>query len=119
MALEAYAKTLYAPLVFGDLSLVTIVITASGRDAARSSPDTTVGAGASGAYVCTMPQGQLAPILGFAGCVNAGTTTDGDRATISGLSSTGGTTTFTVTKNDSTNAAGAEEIHVQFWVARS
>lgn len=111
MALSDYARNLYAPSKFIDVQLVTIVITASGRDADRSSPETTVGAGSSGAYVCTMPSGSGQILLG-AETVNSST----DKIAISSLSSSGGVTTFTATKNDSTNAAGAEEMHLVFLV---
>src|SRR5690606_10010321 len=111
MALASYARNLYAPQAFIDVNLVTIVITAAGRDASRSSPDTAVGAGASGAYVCTMPSGVKQVLVG-ADTVNSST----DKVSVTSLSSSGGVTTFTATKSDGANAAGSEEIHLSFLV---
>lgn len=111
MALQAYGRNLYAPTKFVDVSVVTIVITASGRDADRSSPDTTVGAGSSGAYVCTMPSGVKQVSVGQE-TVNSGT----DKVSITSLSSSAGVTTFTATKSDGVNAAGSEEMHLTFLV---
>lgn len=112
MALENKVSNLYGDRTFGDLSLVHIVITASGRDASRSSPDTTVGAGSSGAYVCTMPSGVFQLSIGQE-TVNSGT----DKVAITSLSSSGGVTTFTATKSDGVNAAGSEEMHISFLVS--
>jgi hypothetical protein len=42
-----------------------------------------------------------------------------DKLTVTSLTQTNSVVTFTVTKSDSTNAAGAEEIHLTFLVGRN
>lgn len=112
MALAAYARNLYGPARFVDINVVTIVITASGRDTTRSSPETSVGAASgSGDYVCTMPSGQKQVLLG-AECVNSNT----DRCEITSLSSSAGVTTFTASKSDNADIASSEEMHITFLV---
>lgn len=112
MALESTCRNLYAAQQFVDVNVVTIVITASGRDANRSCPNTTVGAFAgTGAIVCTMPSGQFQVSIGQE-CVNSGT----DKIAITALSSANGVTTFTATKSDGADPAGSEEIHLTFLV---
>lgn len=115
MALPSSCRNLFGAQQHVDINVVTIVITANGRDADRSSPETTVGAGSSGGYVCTMPSGQYQVSIGQE-CVNAGTAASGDKVSITSLSSASGVTTFTATKSDTTNLAGAEEMHITFLV---
>jgi len=111
MALQSTCRNLFGAQQHVDINVVTIVITANGRDADRSSPETTVGAGSSGAYVCTMPSGQFQVSVGQE-TVNSST----DKVSITSLSSANGVTTFTATKSDGVNAAGAEEMHITFLV---
>lgn len=65
MALPDYARNLFGPQVFGDLSLVVIQATIAGgsgaptRDAAASSPGTTISRDSAGQYSVTYPGGTI------------------------------------------------------------
>lgn len=93
MALESYAANFYGPKLFGDLNLVFIQATIAGgsgavtRDAAASSPGTTITRSNTGQYDITFPAGQyfipleactvLAEQLGSAGFCEAFSATAG------------------------------------------
>lgn len=115
MALESYARNVYGQVGFGDLSIVNIVITSSGRDTDRSSPNTTVGSGAAGVYACTMPAGQFQILLGRevrdTGAAGAKT------VTVSGYSVSNGVASFNITLSGGSNVASTEEVFVTFLVA--
>lgn len=115
MALPSSCRNLFGAQQHVDINVVTIVITANGRDADRSSPETTVGAASgSGDYVCTMPSAEKQILVG-AECVNSNT----DRCEITSLSSASGVTTFTASKSDNADIAGSEEMHITFLVIGS
>lgn len=109
MSLAAYARNLYAPQLFVDVSVVTIVVNVNGRDATRSSPNTTA-VDAAGTVACTMPSGQK-QILLSANMVNAGT----DKVSVTALASTGGVTSFTATATGGA-VSGTREMHLVFLV---
>lgn len=111
MSLAAYARNLYAPTKLVDVSVVSIVVTAAGRDAARSAPDTTVGAPSSGVYACTMPSGVGQILLGVETVNDAAI-----KAQVTGLTSANGVASFNLTHADGTSFAGTEEAHVTFLV---
>ncbi len=115
MSLAAYARNLYGPTKLVDLNLVAIVITSTGRDADRSAPGTTVGAGASGVYACTMPAGQFQILIGreVRDTGAAGSKT----VTVSGYSVSNGVASFNVTLSGGSNVASTEEVFVTFLVA--
>lgn len=111
MALQDYARNLFAPQTLGDVSLVYFVIKAS---ESIVSPDCTISAGVAGAYTCTMPAGQLL-ICVSRETVNAAAKT----VTVTALSTTAGVTTFTLTFSGGSNPATTEEAHVAFLVGKN
>lgn len=115
--LEAYARNIFAPTQFVDVSVVTLVLVsgATPRDPLRSSPRTTAVDATGGVYTCTMPSG-MKQINIAQGTVNSPGTAPGDKVTVHGLTSTNGVTTFSVTKSDTTALTGSEEIHLVFLV---
>jgi hypothetical protein len=64
MAKEGYAQNLYGPKMLGDLNVVVIRATMTAgapvRDAAASSPDTTIALGTAGQFTGTFPAGVTA-----------------------------------------------------------
>jgi hypothetical protein len=114
MALEASARNLYSPTAFVDANVVPIVITSAGKDADRTAPAVTVGAGASGVYACTMPAGQFQILLGRevrdTGAAGAKT------VTVSGYSVAAGVASFNITLSGGSNVAATEEVFVTFLV---
>jgi len=112
MALPATCRNLYAPQAFIDCSFVTLVITSTGRDADRSSPETTVGAGAAGVYACTMPAAQFQILLGRE--VRDTGAAGGKTVQVSGYSVANGVASFNVTLSGGSNAASTEEVFVTF-----
>ena len=117
MALPSTCRNLYAPQQFVDVTLVTIVITSAGRDADRSSPETTVGAGASGVYACTMPAGQFQVLIGRD--VRDTGAAGGKTVQVSGYSVSNGVASFNVTLSGGSNVASTEEVFVTFLVLGS
>lgn len=115
MALESYARNVFGSKQLGDLSVVQIKIGAGAGQAALiaadSSPDVTVATPGAGAYTVTFPGGQNVLSVGQE-CVNSGT----DKVSVTALTQTNGRVTCTVTKNDATDCAGAEQIHLTFLV---
>jgi hypothetical protein len=69
MSLESYARNLYAPQKFVDVSIVVLQATflsgASTRDADNSSPDTTIADDTTGDYDITFPAGTGVHVLGM------------------------------------------------------
>lgn len=114
MALPSSCRNLFGAQQHVDINVVTIVITASGRDADRSSPETTVGAGSSGVYACTMPAGQFQVLVGreVRDTGAAGSKT----VTVSGYSVANGVASFNVTLSGGSNVAATEEVFVTFLV---
>lgn len=112
MALEGYVQNDYSPRTFGDVSnvYITIVSGATPRDAARSSPDTTVTDATGGVYTFTLPKSVFTLVaackqVGQAASVNANITT-----TAAALTAGSGT----VTLSDSNALGAGEEIHLIF-----
>lgn len=111
MSLAAYARNVFGAQNLVDISIVTLVLTLNGRDAARSSPNTSAGAPASGVYTCTMPSGMGQILLGCETVNDAAI-----KAELTSLSSANGVSTFTVRHSDGTALASTEEMHVTFLV---
>lgn len=111
MALEGYARNLYGVSMFGDLSVVVIKINGTGRIAADSSPDTTVGTPASGAYAVTYPAAQQGWVLGAALVQVAGAT----HAEVTAFAPTLGT----LTVDTGSDLTGNDECHLFLLLARN
>lgn len=70
MAFAAYGRNVYAPTKFVDLNYVFVQATIAGgsgavtRDAANSSPETTITRDGVGQYSITFPKGAFAQVIG-------------------------------------------------------
>lgn len=120
MALDSYARTLFGPVQQGDLSLVLIKLGAGSAQAALadgSSPDVSVATPGGGVYNITFPSGERGMVLGEPSCVASPGTAPGDKATITAFSATAGT--LSLTKSDTTNLTGAEQIHLVVLLVRN
>lgn len=113
MALPDHCRNLFGPKAFGDITFVSIVIGAGAGQAAlvaaQSSPGITVATPGSGVYTVTFPCGTFVNSVGQE-CVNSGT----DKVSVTALSITSGVCTLTCTKNDTTDCASTEQIHLTF-----
>lgn len=85
MALEGYSRNVYGNRARGDLSIVCIQATftsgAATRDAATSSPGTTISSGSGSVYDITFPACTFVHVLGLA-LDNKDTTPDGADAVL-------------------------------------
>lgn len=106
MSLEAYARNLYAPAQFIDASIVTIVATATGRDATRSSPNTSVSG--TSTLTVTFPSAVKQISLGVQLINSTKTITSASLATANGV------TTLTLVLSGALTST--EEAHMAFLV---
>ncbi len=104
----AYARNVYAPTKFVDVSFVFIKVGPDGtRVAADSSPETTVTAAGSGVYNITFPKAMAGYVVG---AELAKTSSDGIFPENISFAPTSGTASFEL--SDEANLSGSEEIHI-------
>jgi hypothetical protein len=117
MALESTCRNLFGSRQLGDLSVVIVTLIAGSGQAAlsasRSNSSITVATPGSGVYTVSFPCGTFVTSVGQE-TVNAPGTAPGDKLTISGAAISNSTYTCTVTKSDTTDLTGSEEIHLTF-----
>lgn len=102
MALLDTARNLYGPKLLGDLSFVLIKATMTAgapvRDAAASSPDTTIALGTAGQFTGTFPPGVVAAWVGLPVVDRAAEAAGvGQSVHCEGLSASAGTFAFETT----------------------
>lgn len=110
--LQAYARNLYGPQILGQLSLVLIKLgTGAGQLAllAGSSPEVTVATPGGGVYNLTFPPGVTGFVFDPCPVASPGTA-PGDKLTVTAFSASAGT--LSLTKSDTTDLTGAEQIHL-------
>jgi len=124
MALEGYALNCYASKMLGDVNLVVIQGTIAGssgaitRDAAISSPGTTITRDSAGQYSVTFPQGQLfIPLTAETVLAEQA----GSAGYLEAFSATAGTASyeFATTPGTAAEVADLTRICIAFLVARN
>lgn len=118
---EGYSKSLgpLIPTVFGELDLIFVKLGAGSGQAALvaadSSPDITVATPGSGVYNLTLPKGTRGWVIDPTPLASPGTA-PGDKITVTAFSATAGT--LSLTKSDTTNLTGSEQIHLLVLLSR-
>jgi hypothetical protein len=124
MAQADYARNCYGPMKVGDLSLIYIQGTVAGgsgavtRDAAASSPETTITRASAGQYTITFPAGEvLIPLTAETVLAEQA----GSRGYWEAFSATAGTGSleFAVTPGTAAEVADATRICIAFWVGKN
>lgn len=107
------------PVLFGEMDLIFVKLgTGAGQlalVAADSSPDVTVLTPGAGVYNLSFPNGVRGWVFDPAPIASPGTA-PGDKITVTAFSATAGT--LSLTKSDTTDLTGAEQIHLVIALAR-
>lgn len=116
MALESYARNLYAHVQAGDVSLVLVKLTSVAANATGldpdSAPNVSITSASGGVYVLSVPQGQEVFVLAVTG-VNTAT------KTISAIAADAAAGTFGFTISGGSNLATTEQVHVCLALSRN
>jgi|SRR5688572_710597 len=123
MAFAAYGRNVYAPTKFVDLNWVFIqaAIGATGavtRDAANSSPETTIARDGTGQYSITFPKGSFAQVVGAEVLLAESA---GSKLFTEAVSATAGTASFEAATTPGTAAdpADGSRVFITLLVANS